>query len=537
MQVVSSSWNATVSGTNVTLGFGILIGWQRITASGVNFFTIGTSLIGGGDIIKAGGNAISFWDKYLLTDYSDHASSIATEQIQAQYPWGMMLGQADIELDNSDNKFLPGFDPIIGSGILPGRPMKVSLGLNGEIFQQFTGVTDRPQNVIGSEKTTKIHAYDFANYLNSYTSGGSGVLTSSGVYVNQYADKIIGDLLGEAGLNSNQYILDQSLQKPIGYLAPAGLQSGQIINDLASAEGATAFVDENGIFRFWNRQHSTTNSGIQFTLTYSGIVSINLTDAPIYNDVTVTAMPRTVQAKQIIWQLSASVLVSPNSTTTIEADFSDDQGALPVTGLDQPVPVGSSNGSSNFIANTAQDGSGSDATSSITLAGANLAATSYVMTFANATSQPIYITSVTLYGTPAKVTNIIAQRYKDQPSIDQFGTNPGNNYQPLTITNNYIQDPDTANGLGYILVNDYKNAQSRVVLDNMFANPALQFGDQIMVYDQATASGINYFLLGRRNQVSADGELSQQLTLEKRLNQKYFQIGVSIIGGTDMIAP
>lgn len=565
-QLTTSGWAGNVAATSRKLGYGVLMDWTLATASGVQFFTIGTSLIGGSDIIKSGGGVPAFFDKYQFTDYSNYALSWNVDRRLGQYPYGLFMAQADIALDNSSKLFLPFFDPTIGSGILPNRPVKLSVGFNGELLNQFIGFTGKPQNTIGAGRQTILHAYDAVNYLNSYTSTASGVLTVSGLYTNQSASTIVGDLLGEAGFSSSQYVLDISLQSNIGYLSPGGSQIGDIIQALCEAEQALFFADENGILRFWNRQHFTTvsgsyatQSGIQTTVsgtyttfTFANLSELNYANTPIFNDVTVQAIPRAVQPIQKVWGLTSYQTIQPGQSLTIEADFSDANGPLPVTYVQTPVSSsGGGTGISVYTVNTASDGSGSDATSSVTLVSTssgggiggaanpadNYLGTTYYVTFHNTSGAAVYVTAMTLFGTPATVTQVISQRYQDGTSIANYGTNPGNMYQTIVIENDLIQDPSTAYALAYVLVKNYKDPLRRYENVPVFANPALQIGDFIALVNADTGETNTAYVTGIRTSLGTNGQLQQYLDFELRSFVHFFTIGSSSIGGTDSIAP
>ena len=71
MQATSSGWAVAQAASYRLISDGFLLSPARVTASGVTFFTINTSTIGGPDIIKSGGLQISFFDKYRFDPYSD----------------------------------------------------------------------------------------------------------------------------------------------------------------------------------------------------------------------------------------------------------------------------------------------------------------------------------------------------------------------------------------------------------------------------------------------------------------------------------
>ena len=146
MQTVSSGWGDKISIGKRNIGYGVLMALMRTTATGVRFFTINQSRIGGPDIIKGGGDFVTFFDKYRFDDVSPFVTSISVQKNIGQYPYGVILAQADVELDNTTKKFLPGYDTTVGSGVgLPNRPIKISIGIEDEYLKLFTGYTSQPK--------------------------------------------------------------------------------------------------------------------------------------------------------------------------------------------------------------------------------------------------------------------------------------------------------------------------------------------------------------------------------------------------------
>ena len=522
------------------VGAGLLIAWQRTTASG-NFFTIGSSVIGGSDMIKSSGQYPAFFDKFVYKDYSSYILSMSVSKKLGQFTFGVVLSQLDVELDNTSKLFLPGFDPTIGSGILPNRPIKASMSIGGESLPQFTGFTGQPENTILNRKTT-LHAYDIINYINTYsfTASGttiSGITTSSGYLANVYADEIMDYYLRQMGLSSTQFVLDHSLQQKIGYVSITDKKFGETIQGLVEAEQGLFFADENGLPRFWNRQHFLTTSGLgrAFSLDYNNIISLDYDNAPIINDVIVRAKPRAIQPKQKVWQLQGSVSIPPQGTKAIFADFQDDFGDLVCTSVDTPVYVSGAT-TSFYSTNASSDGSGAANNASISIKSIYLFGKTYLVTFANSSAAEIFITNMTLYGTPAKVNQVIEQRYTDFNSVLTLGRNPSNNGDPYEISNDYIQDSSTAYSLAYTLVNEYSVPQRRYIA-RVFADPARQIGDYGTLTNPDTSETKNVYITGIINTMGRNGDLQQQLTLEERVIRSYFTIGTSTIGGSDMIAP
>lgn len=524
MQSVSTSWATNVSAPSRAVNYGVQMSFPQTLVSS-QFFTIGSSTIGGPDLIKSGGAVPAFFDKYQYTDYSSYLVSYSVSQKIGQYPYGIIMSQASLQLDNGNYLFTPGADPTIGAYILPNRPLKLALGFNGETLQQFTGFTDQPAHN-RSDLSFSVTAFDVFTYIANFVSQMTTTL------VGQRADQIIAAGLTEMGFGTSQYVLDTSLQVPVGALSPYGQRWGDIFQSLCESEQALMFADENGIIHWWNRQHMTTSNSTVWNLDYTNLENLESQSTPIFNDVIVVANPRAVTANQKVWELG-SPLTLPTGTLSYGVDFTDDDGALPVTAVDTPLPYTTAT-TSSFVANSAADGSGTDVTSSISISSLTLQGTSCIVVFSNSSSTASYLTKLTLFGTPAKVTQHISIRYTDAASVRQYGVNPGNNGYPLEIDNDLIQDPSTASGLAYSIVTSYKDGRARYV-SHPLANPAIQIGDQISVYNQDSGLTKTMYVTGRTVTLAV-GELSHVLELEERLLINYFKIGLSTIGGGDAIA-
>jgi hypothetical protein len=141
-----------------------------------------------------------------------------------------------------------------------------------------------------------------------------------------------------------------------------------------------------------------------------------------------------------------------------------------------------------------------------------------------------------LFGTPATVVNSIDESYSNQSSINAYGENPANNFDPLTIDNDAIQDVSTATALAYSLVLDYSNAYARITVD-VIAIPQLQFGDWVSVTFDDVGQTNDYVIVGITYSDASDQGPQQTLELEVRNQVRYFTINSSMIGGTDAISP
>lgn len=534
MQTTSSGWSNKVTQGARRIGYGVLIGFLRTTNSGVKYWTINQSRIGGPDMIKGGGGVATFYDKFAMTDYSPYVNSISVQRKIGQYPYGVIMAEADLELDNTSKKFLPQFDTTIASGVgLPNRPIKLSVGVEDEYMKLFVGFTTMPNNTLNNRITT-MHAFDAFDYLNGFVS------TASGAQVSKYAHEIKQALLLEAGFTSTQFLLDKSLQPPIGFLATNGQKAGAIFQKLDEAEQGLSFVDENGMIRGWNRQHFLTQSGnISFQLSYSNISDLQWQNTPIINDVIVKSKPRAVQARQKIWEATETIALEPGQDTDYFIDFSDDDGELPVTTVDIPKYITTASGSQSFYTtNVNEDGSGLAFNANVTVVGAYSFGNTYRVTFRNSHIGRIYLPQLVIYATPAKVTYPIEERYQDATSIDAFGRNPMNSGEPLVIENNLIQDASQARTLAYTLVKEYRAPGKRFICPiALGSDPARQIGDSGLIKINDTGELKSVYITGITNVIDRSGVYTQTIEVEERTFKRYWTINQSKIGGTDGIAP
>lgn len=534
MQTVSSGWGDKISIGARHIGYGVLVAWMRTTATGVRYFTINQSRIGGQDMIKGSGDFVTFFDRYRYDDASPFVTSISVQKNIGQYPYGVIMAQADVELDNTSKKFLPGFDTTVGSGTgLPNRPIKISIGIEDEYIKLFTGFTSQPKATLNN-RVVQMHAFDAFNYINGYRS------TISGAFVNAPFHNVIASGMAEMGFSSSQYVIDKSLQQNIGYLATYDRKWGDIFKDGTEAEQALMFVDEAGIVRFWNRQHFLTTSGTpRFQLSYSKLSDLQWQNTPIINDVIVKAKPRAVQARQKIWEATQNIELPPGQDTEYFVDFSDDFGPLPTTSVSIPQYITTASGSTSFYAtNDQSDGSGEARNSYVSLLSAYSFGTTYKLTFRNTFTSLLYLTQLAIYANPAKVTQVIEERYQDSTSIDAFGRNPSNSGEPITIENDLIQDKSTARSLAYTLVKEYKSPGKRYICPVAIqSDPALQIGDAGLLLINDTAETKSVYITGITNVIQRNGDYGQQLEVEERNIRRYFTINQSKIGGTDAIAP
>lgn len=529
MQTVTAAFTtaaaAAANAPNYTLG----IAWTKSYDASAVFFTIGVSSIGSSDSIPSGAGVPTYFDKYYYDNESDNANVITVDRTMSGVALGVMSAQLDIELNNTTKKYLPTFDPVIGDYIKPGRPVKISIGFDYELLPQFVGFTGRPQLTLVN-RTLKYHAFDAMEYLNDFESELS---TQTDITT----DEMIELLLIEAGFASTQFVLEASVEEPIKFVNPRSKNTGPLIKELVESEMGIFFFDELGVAHFWNRHHFNTSPTAVGTLSYDNMSDIKFLDTPVINYVRVTADPREIMEKQPVWSLASSILVPASQTVHYIGNFGDEDGELPVENLVTPVYSDITLTDSYYKGNTLADETGTSAESYLVLSNFTNFGTSFAVDITNTNpTTDMHLTKLLLYGDPAKVTSHITQEYKDQASIDENGLNPDNSEGVLIIKNNYIQTSSTALSYAINLVNAYSQPRRQFSMP-IFPNPAYQFGDVLDIEIDDTSETLTGVIFSNKLAMNQMTVISQELVVEIRDLATFFTIGVSQIGGPDIIAP
>jgi hypothetical protein len=311
MQSVSAQFTGQSKGDS---GLRVLKDSQRLLMSflknynsSVSFFTIGTSVIGGADIIKGDGSVVAEWDKYDYTDYSGCLMDFQYTRELDSAVGSMVAAMADFTVNNTDKKFTPGADPTIGAYILPKRPIKLFTGFMGVSIPVFGGITEKIPQIDDTAKTAKFHCIDNLAVINNTP------LDTAVMYQNYSSDAAIAALLQLCGLSASQYVLDAGANIIPFLYFPKGAKVGEIIRLIVEAEMGYFYQDESGILRFEGRDYNARNANrlvSQATFNKDNCYEISQPDVSnVVNVVEVKSNVRAVQAKQKLWELQSGVMI------------------------------------------------------------------------------------------------------------------------------------------------------------------------------------------------------------------------------------
>ena len=525
MQTVSADFAAKTNSRVRKLKAAAQIAFTKTPSTATRYFTVGVSSVGGPDPIGPPDSVgdITEWDKFNYDDYSSRILGMEATHEQ-DITGNLTMAIADLELQNTDDKFTPDVDPTIGAYVQsPRRPMRLSAGFGAQTVPLFVGLTEKAPSLSEDKKTAKFHAIDFIKSISEIK------ITQAEMYVDQRIDQVISDLLVTyAGLATTQFELDPGMRTVPFIYFKKETTLGKAIQQLCQSELATFFEDEAGKLRLWNRQHLTANTTPVWTFNRDNCREIQYPDAKnVINTVEVISNVRKVQANQKLWELASATKVPAGGTLELFGDFRDDYGDLPVTTIDTPAYLSAAT-TSYYSTNLNQDGTGTPENAFISVSSFSKFATGFKVVFANSAAYDIYVTGLEIFARPAKVISEIYTFTQDATSVGKYEE------QAYTIENDYIQSETFAKTISTMLIADRANPSGVREIEVTRGVPQLQVGD-LVTFDDGKTSG-TYYVQKKTTSVGKGG-LVQVLTLVKRTIESYFTVGISMVGGTDIIAP
>jgi len=340
-------------------------------------------------------------------------------------------------------------------------------GVNKNIIV-FKGLSDTIKENKGN-RTIVFSGFDYVSYLNELD-------MDTAIYTDKRSDEIIEEILIEAGLGTSQYSLDEGLNT-IGFAwFKSGQKAGDRIRQICEAEEANFYQDEHGIIRFENRRKYNLSpyNAVVWTINDDDIITWEQDrSVKIINKCMVIGTPREQGDKTEIWKDGIVEEVAYKGESEIWARFD-----TPVVSIDELVA------NTDYKANTASDGTGTDITSDVSIALDAFTETAK-LTITNNADQKAYITFLRLMGTPAVETSKVAQEYSDSPSIEKYDE------KLLVVENDFIDNDTFAYYLARTIVRKYKDPLKRIRI-RVRGVPRLQLKDKVSVYDRDLSSYKNY---------------------------------------------
>lgn len=512
MQNVSVAWSVEEQDTVRRIAHSLLVSWHKQTTIGNKTWTIGVSTIGGPDVIGINPGAVGGPGIYKYFDESVYVKSLEWERSLNMPVGGMTKALAEAVLDNTSGRFLPrymGGASELYTAILPRRPAIINAGFNYDgvdnLIPQFSGVFDKYPQV---NKRTGQVSLSMADYIDFFK---EKKLDQTAMFTGITTDVLIENLFTQLGMSTAQYDLDPGINVIPFALLEKGASFSDKINKLVQSENGHLYQDEEGIFRFENRQHwdSPPFTQVQRVIPTSQVINAEAPNEDhIINMIEVKGSNRAKQPVQPLINSTDPTVIQPASQVELFFSYED-----PVLQVITPTP----GGTDSFFESLG----GIISIKSID----NFAQATKIVFQNTSSTEAGTITRVFISGRPAKQVGEIYYRGKRDASITAYEE------RPLTIENEYVADPTWAASLAEMLLEDFSQIENlqRITIRSI---PELQLGDLI-------SWGGRYFrIYDIKTKLDPSVGFIQELAiLQKRVINSYFRVGVSLVGGSDKISP
>lgn len=515
MKTTTAKFRTLQAGGIRPITYSVSISFDKQFDSNLEFFVLSSdvdarSLLDGNDVLAPiGNNVITEWDKYAYYPYTDRSVSVEWEE-ELSLITSITSSMADVELNNYDGLFTYGGGSPLAPYLLPRRPIRLMAGFNNENLPVFIGITENTPLVDKASATVSIHSIDFLRFMFDKK------LDQTQMIVNKRVDEILATLFSQFGVLPDQMNLDVAMTTvPFAYFEKNSTLGG-VVDELLKAEMGSLYMDSDGIIVFKNRLR--LYGGPVVTLDSGQIVEYSTSDeGQIINSVSVKSEVRLVQPKEVVFNLSEQILINAGQTVSRFFEFQD-----PVTTVD-PIEY--------YTANADQQGTGADLTSDLDIVSQTNFGTTILVEMENQGSIPLYVTAMSIYGTPAKIVRIVDVIQKDQSSIDDFEE------QTYEITSPYIQDRDTATSIALTIVRHFSSYGGTIVA-TIKAQPALQLNDIVKIQiDEIDAD----FRVVKISNSIVGAEWNQIITAQRYDIPHYFILSSdtedrSLLNGEDVLA-
>lgn len=520
MQTVASGWTAEERDSVRKIAHNLQVSWKKDSLLANRTFTIGISTIGGNDVIGANIGAVGSPGNYRYFNESEYVTRLAWERGLNMPVGGVTKALAEAELDNTSGRFLPNYmggRSELYTAILPRRPMIINAGFEIGVDQtlpQFSGILDKQPKVNVNNKTVNLQGADYIDFF------GNKELDRSAVYTGQTTDVIMNSLLqSQLGMSTSQFDLDPGINVIPFAFFNSGDKVADIFQELTQAEYGHFYQDEFGIFKFRNRQwgDSSPFNSVQRIILTGQVISAEAPDEDhIINVTEIKGESYVKQPLSVLMNFATATSIPANSTVTLFFDY-----GTPVLEVIAPTNGGAQ---SYYLANSAEDDSGTDMTSYVSVKSIDNFSTTSKIVFENSHSSPVSLNHVVISGRSAQKVGDLYSRAQDDSSVTAY------NERPYKLENKYIQNSDWASSLAQLILNDFAEPENlqKIVIRAM---PELQ------LFDMISWQGRYWRIFNIRSTLDSSVGFIQELTLLQRTITSYFRIGISTIGGTDSIAP
>lgn len=281
-----------------------------------------------------------------------------------------------------------------------------------------------------------------------------------------------------------------------------GIRAANAVRQIVEAERGRFYITRGGVMRFLARDSLASSPTPDATFDRTAEKMELLHGADVINSVRVHVRPRSLGATgSTLWTLASAQKVRASGSLRLIVPMRDAQGRRAgAISVITPVPV------TDYSANTAPDGSGTDVTASLSVTVLALEGSAAKLKFTNASGSPIYVLpDATLRGTPLLGGQPAVIEAADDTSAARYGPRLLEIDAPLidslddadqTAALELARRPEPASNVRTLTLSE------RVRYDDALA---LTLFDAIRVIDTHTGIDAVYWIVGEAHEVTRGG--------------------------------
>lgn len=386
------------------------------------------------------------WDNDgIYTNEAHRALSLQLERGRDGILGEMEPGKLTVLLDNGDGRYTPSntASPLYPY-ILPRRNIRVKATYRSQEYSLFCGIIDDIRPSSSAHKVVAITATDRMRWL-------VGREATIQLAENIRTDEAIGLLLDAVGWPAGDRELEAGETTLRYFWFSRVARVG--IDELVRSEHGAFFVDGSGKAVFRNR--TSYIAGTSTEDIDESMVSEAVGSQPwdlIHNNILVRAYPTRLADMAVVWELTETGLqLTAGESVEIWVEYVDSHNnRCPAKDVQTPVA------NTDYTANTAEDGSGSDMTPYLSVTLYAYSETAKLVLRNTHASQALYVTKLQLRG-KAIERKAVGIRREDSASQAEYGESR------LTVDVPWLQDTATATSIADMLISFYASPRTHVL--------------------------------------------------------------------------
>uniref|UniRef100_A0A6M3L2K4 Putative tail protein n=1 Tax=viral metagenome TaxID=1070528 RepID=A0A6M3L2K4_9ZZZZ len=438
----------------------------------------------------------SFLDTY--DDLTPNVRSVHYSRGKSDELGKAEVGQCSVVVNNADGLYSPSLSTgnLYGS-LLPKRPIKVFYSSGGTDYQLFYGfIEEIIPHPDYSEQYCTITAVDGIDFLSRHD-------MSTALYKETLTGAIHGYILDDAGWSATMRTIDTG-QDTVPYWYGQDVKARYAQEQIDDSEQGFSYIDGSGYFNFEDRHHRSTSthqtSQGTFTNTMANI-TYSMNPRNIYNSITVTVTPFELQSEAELWRLEETPSIASGETLVWWGEASVSGVSVFVDAWVTPAST------TDYTANSASGGGGTDMTSDIAITTTKFAKT-IKLSIKNNGAVPAFITLLKARGTYYDDQTKVTRKAEDSTSQTAYQK------RTLGINGIYMDDADQAQDLVDYSISKYKDPRPELSMSimnqdstNLTQLLSREISDRITVVNTKLGINDDYFIDFMEHDISMGGKL------------------------------